>query len=96
MMVDMKVGAILSPMVKTSDFGGLSVEDLTELCVTKIIQVSDSAPPEIREQARLFRNSLEKTIYDYLKRAAKAEKDRCIQLCLRGGEENAASLLRRS
>jgi hypothetical protein len=95
-MFDMKVGAILSPMVKTSDFGGLSTEDLTELCVDRILSVADSAPPEIREQARLFRNSLEKTIYEYLKRARAAERANCIQLCLKGGQDDAASLLRRT
>lgn len=95
-MLNMKIGAILTPMVKTSDHGGLSTEDLTELCVNRILSVADSAPPEIREQARLFRNSLEKTVYEHLKRARGAERANCIQICLRGGEENAASLLRRS
>lgn len=95
-MFDAKVGAILSPMVKTSDFGGLSVEDLTDLCVQRMLSVADSAPPEIREQARLFRNSIEKTVHEYLKKAASAERATCIQLCLKGGHTDAASLLRRT
>ena len=95
-MFELKMGEIHSPLVKTSNFGGLPIEDLTELCVDKIIGVSDSAPPAIREQAKLFRQQIEKTVYEYLKRAAQSERANCIQICLQGGEEKAASLLRRT
>lgn len=95
-MLDMKMGSLLTPMVKTSDFGGLSMEDLSELCADKIIQVADSAPPEIREQARLFRDNLQKVLLDYFKRAAQSERARCIQICLQGGHTDAANILRRT
>jgi hypothetical protein len=94
-MVEIKAGNILAPMVRTSSFGGLSPEDLADLCVTKIIYVAESAPPAIREQAKLFEDHLKKVLVDYLARAAKSEKDRCIQICLQGGHTDAANLLRR-
>jgi len=95
-MFQLHAGKIADPIVKTSDFGGLSCEDLAELCADKIISVAENAPPAIREQAKYFRQQIEKTIFEYLKRAAQSERATCIQVCVQGGEEKAAHLLRRS
>jgi hypothetical protein len=95
-MIDLKVGTLLTPMVKTSDFGGLSSEDLAELCAMKILTVADSAPPAIREQARLFQDQLRKTLFEYIHRAKQSERATCIQICLQGGHTDAATLLRRT
>jgi hypothetical protein len=95
-MFSLKLGEIASPVVKTSDFGGLPCEDLAQLCTDKIIGVADSAPPAIREQAKFFRERVQRTVFEYLKRAQQSERATCIQICLQGGEENAANILRRS
>lgn len=95
-MFQIKTGEIISPIVKTSDYGGLSIEDLTELCVNRIIGVSETAPPEIREQAKYFRGALQRIISEYLVRAKQSEKANCIQICVKGGEIEAANLLRRT
>jgi len=95
-MLDMKMGTLLTPVVKTSDYGGLSMEDLAEVCADRIVQIADSAPPEIREQARLFREHLKKVLLDYFRRAAQSERARCIQICAQGGHTDAASILRRT
>jgi hypothetical protein len=83
-------------MVKTSDFGGLPMEDLAELCAVRIITVADSAPPAIREQARLFQDQLRKVLVEYLNHAKQSERATCIQICLQGGHTDAATLLRRT
>ena len=95
-MFSAKFGELPTPVVKTSEFGGLPLEDLAEICTDKIIGVADTAPPAIREQAKFFRERVEKTIYEYLKRAAQSERATCIQICLKGGHENAANILRRT
>jgi len=95
-MFNLKFGDIQSPVIKTSDFGGLPCEDLAELCTDKIIGVADSAPPAIREQAKFFRERVQNTIFEYLKRAQQSERATCIQICVQGGEEKAAHLLRRT
>lgn len=95
-MFEMKMGEIKSPFVKTSDFGGLPLEDIAEICADRIVGVSDSAPPVIREQAKYFRQQIERTVLEYLKKAAQSERATCIQICLKGGEEKAAHLLRRT
>ena len=76
-MFEIKTGDIISPIVKTSNYGGLPLEELTELCVNRIIGVSETAPPEIREQAKYFREALERTISEYLSRAAQSERASC-------------------
>jgi len=93
---NLKFGDIHSPVVKTSDFGGLPCEDLAELCTDKIIGVAETAPPAIREQAKFFRERVQNTIFEYLKRAQQSERATCIQICVQGGEEKAAHLLRRT
>jgi hypothetical protein len=96
MMFDAKLGSLLSPIVKTSNYGGLPMEDLADLCVDRILSVADSAPPEIREQAKFFKDSLRKTLLDYLKRAQQSERACCIQICAQGGHQAAADILRRT
>jgi hypothetical protein len=93
---NLKFGEIHSPLVKTSDFGGLPCEDLAELCTDKIIGVAETAPPAIREQAKFFRERVQNTIFEYLKRAQQSERATCIQICVQGGEEKAAHILRRA
>jgi hypothetical protein len=95
-MLELKMGSLLTPMVKTSDFGGLPMEDLAELCAMRIITVADSAPPAIREQARLFQDQLRKVLIEYFIRAKQSERATCIQICLQGGHTDAATLLRRT
>jgi hypothetical protein len=95
-MFDAKLGSLLSPIVKTSDFGGLPMEDLADLCADRILHIADSAPPELREQAKYFKESLRKTMLDYLKRAQQSERARCIQICAQGGHQAAADILRRT
>ena len=94
-MFDLKLGQMANPIVKTSDFGGLSCEDLAELCTDKIIAVADNAPPAIREQAKFFRERVQRAVFEYLKQAKLSERATCIQICAQGGEQNAANLLRR-
>jgi len=59
-MFQLHAGKMADPIVKTSDFGGLSCEDLAELCADKIISVAENAPPAIREQAKFFRERVQR------------------------------------
>lgn len=55
--------------VMTSNDGGHSPETIAELCVDKIIRISDSAPPELAMQARAFRQRLLETVLQHVKMA---------------------------
>jgi hypothetical protein len=75
------VSTIGSPFVVTSSNSGHSPEQIAELCVNRIIQVSDSAPPELAQQARAFRQQLLAVVLHYVKMAATEDRTTvCIKL----------------
>ena len=87
-------GSIGSPTVVTSTNGGLSAEQITTLCCNKIVQVSESAAPEIKEQATVFRARLENVVHAYVLKAMQEERETCVQIAVRGGYPELAELLR--
>ena len=87
-------GNIGSPIVVTSMNGGLSAGQIAMLCCNKIVQVSENAVPEVREQARAFRSQLETVVLAYVEQAQKEERDTCVQIAVRGGYPELAELLR--
>jgi glutamate-1-semialdehyde aminotransferase len=87
-------GNIGSPIVVTSMNGGLSAEQITMLCCNKIVQVSENAMPEVKEQAREFRSQLEAVVHTYVVQAQKEERDTCVQIAAGGGYPELAELLR--
>ena len=87
-------GGIGSATVVTSFNGGLSAEQITELCSNKIVQVSESAAPEIKEQAAVFRSRLENVVHAYVLKAMQEERETCVQLAVTGGYSELAELLR--
>jgi hypothetical protein len=82
-------------MVKTSNNGGLSNDDLADICVSKVISIADTSPPEIREQAMFFKDKIKSLLKYYLNQASESEKSKCAQICVNGGYEEAANLIRR-
>ena len=49
--------------VRTTENRGFTPEELSEQCVEKIISVSDSAHPGIRDQARAFSKMLRSLLH---------------------------------
>ena len=80
--------------VKTSTGGGLSPEQVAELCCNKIIHVGENLAPEVREQAEAYRDRLQAVIFHYIQHAVRAERDRCICAAASGGYDKLANLLR--
>jgi hypothetical protein len=66
--------AIGSPFVVTSNNGGHSPEQVAELCVNRLIQVSDTAPPELAQQARAFRQEMLAVVLHYVRMAAAEDR----------------------
>lgn len=60
--------------VLTSNNGGHSAEQVAEMCVERIIKVSDTAPPELAQQARAFRQQLLAVVLQYVKLAVKEDR----------------------
>jgi glycerol uptake facilitator-like aquaporin len=70
-MLTMSVGA---PFVATSANGGLRPEQVAELCVNRLIQVADTAPPELAAQARAFREQMLAAVLYYVRMAVTEDR----------------------
>ena len=81
--------------VMTSNEGGLSNEQLSDLAVDKIVSISDDAPPHIRQQANQFREHLKKVLYHYLLLARREERGTIIQALSSSGQKETAEYIRR-
>ena len=81
--------------VMTSNEGGLSSEQITELAMDKLIRVSNTAPPVIKEQAQVFRNTLQKVMYHYIELARREERANIAYKMSKVGQKEMADLVRR-
>lgn len=88
-------GNVGSVFVTTSNNGGHSPDQIAELCVNKIISVSDSAPPEIREQAVAFREQLLRVVSHYTTMAAQQDRTTVCAKLQNAGFSDLAEQLRR-
>ena len=81
--------------VHTSDNKGFSPEEVASRCADKIIQVGDNAPQEIQEQARAYKEHIEKVIAFYMKEAIKSDRTTVCNAIKNAGQEKLAELIRR-
>lgn len=95
-MISVETGVtVQSVNVMTSDEGGLSTEQLTELAMDKVINVADSAPPAIRDQAEAFRGSIENVLRHYIELARREERATIAHRMSKAGQKEMADLVRR-
>ena len=81
--------------VHTSDNKGFSPEEVASRCADKIIQVGENAPLEIQEQARAYKEHIEKVIAFYMKEAIKSDRTTVVNAIKNAGQEKLAELIRR-
>ena len=81
--------------VMTSNEGGLSTEQIVELAMDKIMKVSDTAPPAIRDQAEAFQNHLRVVFYQYMELARREERGSIANKMNKAGNSEMADLVRR-
>jgi hypothetical protein len=60
--------------VMTSNNGGHTVEEVSELLLRRIIAVADTAPPAIRAQAVEFQDNLRILIRHYMAEAVRSDR----------------------
>lgn len=89
---EMSVGQI---NVMTSDSGGLSSEQLTDLAMDKIIRIADNAPPAIKLQAESFRDQLRSVVFHYIELSKREERATMTQELSKNGYTEVAEILRR-
>ena len=94
-MFNVNVSQLGSVIVKTSEQGGLSNEQIADLAVEKIASVSEDAPPHLKQQAKLFKEQLKGIIHHYLLLARKEERGTIIQALRSSGHKEMAEYIRR-
>jgi len=81
--------------VKTTHHRGFSPEEVAERCLSKIMSVSDSAPPAIRDQAHAFQENLRSVLVFYMKEAIKSDRTTVCNALLDAGQKDLAEMIRR-
>ena len=80
-------------MVYTSNNSGHSPEQIADMALNKIMSVSDSAPPVIRDQAH--RDKLKEILIYYMKSMANSERTTICALMEKQGHNDMAEIIRR-
>ena len=81
--------------VKTTDNRGFTPDELAEQCVNKIISVSDTAHPGIRDQARALSKHVETLVAYYMRQAIRSDRTSVYNVLNDAGHPDLADLIRR-
>lgn len=81
--------------VRTTTNRGFTPDELAEQCVEKIVSVSDTAPPAIRDQALAFRGRVQELLAVYLRQAVHSDRTTVYNALIDAGSPELAELVRR-
>ena len=81
--------------VKTKEHRGFTPEEVASRCAEKIISVSDTAHPGIRDQANAFKGHIEKTIAFYMREAIRSDRTTIYNALADAGHPELAEAIRR-
>lgn len=81
--------------VLTTSGRGFTPEEVAKRCSDKLIFVADNAPIEIRDQARAFKNNIERLIAHYMREAIASDRTTVYNALKDAGRLDLAELIRR-
>jgi len=81
--------------VRTTSNRGFTAEELAEQAAARIVAVSDTAHPALKEQAHAFRAQITKVIEQYLKQAIRSDRTTVYNALTDAGHPELAELIRR-
>jgi len=81
--------------VRTTNNRGFTPEELAEQFVEKLVFVSDTAPPAIRDQALAYQGRIEALVKVYLQKAVHSDRTTVYNTLLEAGHPELAELIRR-
>ena len=87
-------GEIGNALVFTSDNGGHSPEQMAEMALIKIMVVSETAPPAIRDQALAYKDHIRKVLVFYMAKMAENERTSIYALMKQQGQHDLAEIIR--
>jgi len=88
-------GSVGAVTVQTTESRGFSPEEVAERCLGKIVQVADSAPPAIRQQAEAFQDQLRAVLVFYMKEAIRSDRTTVCNALSEAGQNDLAEMIRR-
>jgi len=96
MVISVKAGPELGTIeVHTTNEGGHPVEFWSDLCIKKIIAVSEDAHENIKKQVSDFQGNIQKVIEVYMQNAIKSDRITLNNKLEKAGHNEAADLIRK-
>jgi TRAP-type uncharacterized transport system substrate-binding protein len=81
--------------VITSNHRGHTPEELAKLCADKLISVSESAHPAIREQAKAYQKAIIHVVTNYMKEAVTNDRVTVYNALVEAGQPQLAEVIRK-
>lgn len=81
--------------VSTTSNRGFTPEEIADRCVEKLMHVSEEAPPEVRDQAKAFKERMRVVIAFYMKDAIKNDRVTMYNQLAQAGHSELAEIIRR-
>ncbi len=81
--------------VLTTTGRGFTPEEVAERCADKLISISDSADPVLRDQAHAFRRQIVKLLSFYMKEAIRSDRTTVYNAVKDAGHPKLAEAIRR-
>lgn len=81
--------------VKTTQNRGFTPEEVAERCAEKLISVSETAHPAIRDQAKAYKAQMETIIAFYMREAIKSDRTTIHNALTDAGHPQLADAIRR-
>ncbi len=91
---DFSTAIVGQALVFTSDHGGHTPEQMAEMALNKIMIVSSTAPPAIRDQAIEYRDKLQEVLVLYMNKMANNERTTILALLNQQGHVDLAEIIR--
>ena len=89
---EMSVGSV---GVKTTNNRGFTPEEVAELCVDRLMIVSNDAPPAIKDQALAHKERMKAVIAVYMKQAIQSDRTTVYNAIKDSGNPKLAEYIRR-
>ena len=81
--------------IQTTENRGFTPDEVSERCVEKLISVSDSTHPAIRDQAQAFKKHMEKVVAFYMREAIRSDRTTVYNALKDAGHPELADAIRR-
>jgi hypothetical protein len=93
--VDVSVSSAPIVSVHTTTNRGFTPEEVAGRCVDKLMSVSETAHPLIKEQAKAFKRDMEKVVAYYMREAISSDRTTVYNALVDAGHPDLAEAVRR-